>query len=93
MRATAYAPAMQSNASNPSPTGGQGSGSGPGGNFAAPLKSTELVENGIITETELLPVMSEPMLKLSAATRFESKVPAATRGEKPKDEADDEAEV
>lgn len=92
MRATAYAPAMQSNVSNPSPTGGQGSGSRLPGVFAGPLKLTELVENGVITETELPPVMSEPMLKLSAA-RFESEVPAATRGEKPKDEADDEAEV
>ena len=92
MRATAYAPAMQSNVSNPSPTGGQGSGSGPGGNFAIPLKSTELVANGVITATEP-PVISEPMLKLSAATRFESEVPAATRGEKPETEADDEAEV
>ena len=37
--------------------------------------------------------MSEPMLKLSAAARFESEVPAATRGEKPVAAADDEAEV
>lgn len=93
MRATAYAPAMQSNVSNPSPTGGQGSGSRLPGVFAGPLKLTELVEKGIITETELPPVISEPILKLSAAARFESEVPAATRGEKPKDEADDEAEV
>lgn len=93
MRATAYAPAMQSNASKPSPTGGQGSGSGLEGNFAIPPKSTELVANGVITATELPPVISEPMLKLSAAARFESEVPAATRGEKPEAEADDEAEV
>ena len=86
MRATAYAPTMQSNASKPSPTGGKTIP--PGGGFPGKL----LGAKGFIGDITV--PASKATLKLSAVARPEMLLEADTRPiEKPEAEADDEAEV